>query len=153
MSFSGRHFTLEHCTARPKPVQQPPPLIIGGSGKPRTVGVAVRFGAEYNASVFSTEQCGRMTSAAIAATGALRIVMTDETEASTKRWAQFTITCPMPGTIARATIHGQFLAGMAVKDSPEASAIGVRATAAAIQTPAMNSKVGIPDRVCFANSR
>ena len=62
VSFSGRHFTLEHCTARPKPVQQPPPLIIGGSGKPRTVGVAVRFGAEYNASVFSTEQCGELRS-------------------------------------------------------------------------------------------
>jgi F420-dependent oxidoreductase-like protein len=62
VSFSGRHFTLEHCTARPRPVQQPPPLIIGGSGKPRTVGVAVRFGAEYNASVFSTEQCGELRS-------------------------------------------------------------------------------------------
>jgi len=62
VSFSGRHFTLEHCTARPKPVQQPPPLIIGGSGKPRTVAVAVRFGAEYNASVFSTEQCGELRS-------------------------------------------------------------------------------------------
>ena len=62
MSFSGQHFTIEHCTARPKPVQQPPPLIIGGSGKPRTVGVAVRFGAEYNASVFSTKQCGELRS-------------------------------------------------------------------------------------------
>jgi F420-dependent oxidoreductase-like protein len=57
VSFSGRHFTIERCTARPKPMQQPPPMIIGGSGKPRTVGVAVRFGAEYNASVFSTQQC------------------------------------------------------------------------------------------------
>jgi F420-dependent oxidoreductase-like protein len=63
VSFSGRHFTLEHCTARPKPVQQPPPLIIGGSGRPRTVAVAVRFGAEYNASIFSTEQCGELRSA------------------------------------------------------------------------------------------
>jgi F420-dependent oxidoreductase-like protein len=63
VSFSGQHFTLEHCTARPKPLQQPPPLIIGGSGKPRTVGAAVRFGAEYNASVFSTEQCSELRSA------------------------------------------------------------------------------------------
>jgi|HubBroStandDraft_6_1064221.scaffolds.fasta_scaffold06584_1 F420-dependent oxidoreductase-like protein len=62
VSFAGRHFTLEHCTAAPKPVQQPPPLIIGGSGKPRTVGAAVRFGAEYNASVFSTQQCGALRS-------------------------------------------------------------------------------------------
>jgi alkanesulfonate monooxygenase SsuD/methylene tetrahydromethanopterin reductase-like flavin-dependent oxidoreductase (luciferase family) len=63
VSFAGRHFTLEHCSAAPKPVQQPPPMIIGGSGKPRTVGVAVRFGAEYNASVFSTQQCGELRSA------------------------------------------------------------------------------------------
>ena len=62
VSFSGRHFALEHCTARPKPVQQPPPMIIGGSGKRRTVAVAVRFGAEYNASVFSTEQCAQLRS-------------------------------------------------------------------------------------------
>jgi F420-dependent oxidoreductase-like protein len=60
VSFSGRHFTLERCSAAPKPAQQPPPMIIGGSGKPRTVGVAVRFGAEYNASVFSTRQCGEL---------------------------------------------------------------------------------------------
>jgi F420-dependent oxidoreductase-like protein len=63
VSFAGRHFTLEHCSAAPKPVQQPPPMIIGGSGKPRTVGVAARFGAEYNASVFSTRQCGELRSA------------------------------------------------------------------------------------------
>jgi F420-dependent oxidoreductase-like protein len=62
VSFSGQYFKLEHCTARPKPVQQPPPMIIGGSGKPRTVGAAVRFGAEYNASVFSTKQCGELRS-------------------------------------------------------------------------------------------
>ena len=60
VSFSGRHFRLDDCSALPKPVQQPPPMIIGGSGRPRTVGVAVRFGAEYNASVFSTEQCGEL---------------------------------------------------------------------------------------------
>jgi F420-dependent oxidoreductase-like protein len=60
VTFSGRHFTLERCAAAPKPVQQPPPMIIGGSGKPRTVGVAVRFGAEYNASVFSARQCGEL---------------------------------------------------------------------------------------------
>jgi F420-dependent oxidoreductase-like protein len=57
VSFAGRHFSIENCTAQPKPVQQPPPMIIGGSGRPRTVGVAVRFGAEYNASVFTTEGC------------------------------------------------------------------------------------------------
>jgi F420-dependent oxidoreductase-like protein len=62
VSFSGQYFTLDHCTASPKPVQQPPPMIIGGSGKRRTVGVAVRFGAEYNASVFTAQQCGDLRS-------------------------------------------------------------------------------------------
>jgi F420-dependent oxidoreductase-like protein len=62
VSFSGRHYELQRCAAAPRPVQQPPPMIIGGSGKPRTVGVAVRFGAEYNASVFSAEQCGGLRS-------------------------------------------------------------------------------------------
>jgi F420-dependent oxidoreductase-like protein len=62
VSFSGRHFTVEHATA-PRPVQQPPPMIVGGSGKPRSVALAVRFGAEYNASVFSTRQCGDLRSA------------------------------------------------------------------------------------------
>lgn len=48
-SFSGRHYTLTDCPAEPKPVQRPhPPLIVGGSGKPRTVAAAVRFAQEYN---------------------------------------------------------------------------------------------------------
>jgi F420-dependent oxidoreductase-like protein len=62
VSFAGGHFRLQRCTAAPKPVQQPPPLIVGGSGKPRTVGVAVRFGTEYNASVFSTQHCSELRS-------------------------------------------------------------------------------------------
>src|SRR5580700_4149114 len=41
VSFAGQHFRIENCTALPKPVQQPPPMIIGGSGRPRTVGTAV----------------------------------------------------------------------------------------------------------------
>lgn len=43
VTFSGQYFNLDSCTALPKPVQQPPPLIVGGSGKPRTVRAAVRF--------------------------------------------------------------------------------------------------------------
>jgi F420-dependent oxidoreductase-like protein len=60
VSFAGQHFRIENCTALPKPVQQPPPMIIGGSGRPRTVGTAVRFGAEYNASVFSAEMAAQL---------------------------------------------------------------------------------------------
>lgn len=47
MSFSGEHYTLERCSALPKPVQQPPPILVGGSAKPRTVRAAVRFASEY----------------------------------------------------------------------------------------------------------
>jgi alkanesulfonate monooxygenase SsuD/methylene tetrahydromethanopterin reductase-like flavin-dependent oxidoreductase (luciferase family) len=43
-----RHWT-EDDDIHPKPVQQPrPPLIVGGSAKPGTLGPAVRFADEYN---------------------------------------------------------------------------------------------------------
>ena len=48
-AYSGRHYKLDDCDALPRPVQQPhPPIIVGGSGKRRTVEVAVRLGQEYN---------------------------------------------------------------------------------------------------------
>ena len=48
-SYAGRHYRLEDCDALPRPVQRPhPPLIVGGSGKRRTVEVAARLGQEYN---------------------------------------------------------------------------------------------------------
>jgi F420-dependent oxidoreductase-like protein len=48
-SFSGRHYTLEDCSALPRPVQRPqPPLIVGGRGTPGTVVPAARFADEYN---------------------------------------------------------------------------------------------------------
>jgi alkanesulfonate monooxygenase SsuD/methylene tetrahydromethanopterin reductase-like flavin-dependent oxidoreductase (luciferase family) len=41
----------------PKPVQQPhPPIIVGGSGKPRSVRAAVRFADEYNTVTPSVEE-------------------------------------------------------------------------------------------------
>jgi hypothetical protein len=127
--------------------------FTGRGGRPLATSAIATTATRPQAIWTGDSSCRRITSAATAATGALRIEMTDETEASTKRWAQFTITCPTPGTIARATIHGQSLAGMAVKDSPDASATGVMATAAAIQTPAMNSKLGIWPLAFFANSQ
>ena len=43
---------------QPKPVQKPhPPLIVGGSGKPGTVGPAVRWANEYNTTGASPEVC------------------------------------------------------------------------------------------------
>lgn len=48
-SFTGKHYTLKDLDAQPKPVQQPhPPLIMGGSGGPRSVALAGRFADEYN---------------------------------------------------------------------------------------------------------
>jgi F420-dependent oxidoreductase-like protein len=71
-SFSGAHYTLESCSALPRPVQRPrPPLIVGGRATAGTVGPAVRFADEYN--TFSTlpdelrERRGRIVAACEAA--------------------------------------------------------------------------------------
>ena len=48
-SYAGSHYRLDDCEALPKPVQRPhPPVIIGGSGRRRTVAVAARLAQEYN---------------------------------------------------------------------------------------------------------
>jgi F420-dependent oxidoreductase-like protein len=47
-SFRGRHYSLDRCPALPRPVQERMPLIVGGSGKRRTVAAAARFADEYN---------------------------------------------------------------------------------------------------------
>lgn len=49
-SFTGDHYTLVDSPALPKPVQTPPPLIVGGNGPRRTPALAARYAAEYNAS-------------------------------------------------------------------------------------------------------
>jgi len=58
----------------PKPVQRPrPPIIVGGSAKPRTVHAAVRFADEYNTVFATVEEVGRRArSAADAARAAGR---------------------------------------------------------------------------------
>ncbi len=57
-SYAGRHYRLEDCDALPRPVQRPhPPLIVGGSGKRRTVEVAARLGQEYNVVGPTVEEC------------------------------------------------------------------------------------------------
>jgi alkanesulfonate monooxygenase SsuD/methylene tetrahydromethanopterin reductase-like flavin-dependent oxidoreductase (luciferase family) len=54
-----RHWTEDE-RVLPKPVQQPhPPLIVGGAGKPGTVGPAVRWANEYNTTGASPEACRR----------------------------------------------------------------------------------------------
>ncbi|GAA0916366.1 LLM class F420-dependent oxidoreductase [Virgisporangium ochraceum] len=47
-SFTGRHYTLVDSPALPKPVQQPVPVIVGGTGARRTPALAARFASEYN---------------------------------------------------------------------------------------------------------
>jgi F420-dependent oxidoreductase-like protein len=47
-SFAGEHYSLVDSPALPKPVQQPPPLVIGGAGPTRTPRLAARFASEFN---------------------------------------------------------------------------------------------------------
>jgi F420-dependent oxidoreductase-like protein len=53
-SFTGAHYELVSLDALPKPFQRPhPPIIIGGSARPRSARLAARFADEYN-TVFAT---------------------------------------------------------------------------------------------------
>ena len=47
-SFSGEHYAVDRLDARPKPVQSPLPLVMGGAAAPRGAGLAARYAAEYN---------------------------------------------------------------------------------------------------------
>jgi F420-dependent oxidoreductase-like protein len=47
-SFAGEHYTVEDLDARPKPLQSPLPLIMGGGAMPRGAALAARYAAEYN---------------------------------------------------------------------------------------------------------
>jgi len=62
-SFKGRHYELADCPALPKPVQRPgPPIIVGGSGQPRSRRLAVKYASEFNlAYAFSTAEETRAT--------------------------------------------------------------------------------------------
>ena len=48
VSHDGQHYNLDAVKALPRPVQTPPPLVIGGEGGPRSIAVAARFADEYN---------------------------------------------------------------------------------------------------------
>ncbi len=47
-SFAGAHYALDGAPALPKPVQTPPPVIVGGGGRTRTPAIAARFASEFN---------------------------------------------------------------------------------------------------------
>jgi alkanesulfonate monooxygenase SsuD/methylene tetrahydromethanopterin reductase-like flavin-dependent oxidoreductase (luciferase family) len=55
-SYHGAHYQLQDCPALPKPVQSPPPLIIGGLGPSRTPALAARHAAEFNVPLVGVEQ-------------------------------------------------------------------------------------------------
>jgi F420-dependent oxidoreductase-like protein len=47
--FQGRYFTITDARCEPKPVQQPhPPLLIGGSGKKRTLAVVAKWAQKWD---------------------------------------------------------------------------------------------------------
>ncbi|HSN06387.1 MAG TPA: LLM class F420-dependent oxidoreductase [Candidatus Angelobacter sp.] len=47
-THEGRHYSVVDSPALPKPVQDPLPVIVGGTGARRTPALAARFAAEYN---------------------------------------------------------------------------------------------------------
>jgi F420-dependent oxidoreductase-like protein len=58
VSFQGRHYRLEQCPARYKPLQRPHPrIIVGGGGGPRSVAVAAQWADEYNVAGKTVEEC------------------------------------------------------------------------------------------------
>ncbi|MEZ5115756.1 MAG: LLM class F420-dependent oxidoreductase [Candidatus Nanopelagicales bacterium] len=65
--FDGSHYRLRGAPALPKPVQDPLPIIVGGTGPRRTPALAARYAAEYNvpfASVDDTAAAYRRVRAA-----------------------------------------------------------------------------------------
>jgi alkanesulfonate monooxygenase SsuD/methylene tetrahydromethanopterin reductase-like flavin-dependent oxidoreductase (luciferase family) len=56
--FGGRFYHLEHANPLPKPTRRPP-LIMGGSAKPRSVALAKRWTDEYNTIFVGPEECRR----------------------------------------------------------------------------------------------
>jgi F420-dependent oxidoreductase-like protein len=60
-SFEGRHYAIKGIDARPKPVQRPrPPLIMGGSGGPRSLRLGARYADEYNTVYKTAAECAEM---------------------------------------------------------------------------------------------
>ncbi len=54
--FDGEHYSARELDARPKPVQQPLPLILGAKGGPRSLRLGVRWADEYNTVMATAEE-------------------------------------------------------------------------------------------------
>jgi F420-dependent oxidoreductase-like protein len=60
-SFEGRHYAIKDLDAQPKPMQRPrPPLLIGGSGRPRSLALAARYADEYNTTYRTAAGCAEV---------------------------------------------------------------------------------------------
>jgi F420-dependent oxidoreductase-like protein len=59
--FSGEHFRAQELDALPKPAQDPhPPLILGGSGGPRSLRLAATYADEYNVVMATPEKAAEV---------------------------------------------------------------------------------------------
>jgi len=54
--FDGEHYSARQLDARPKPVQQPLPLILGAKGGPRSLRIGARWADEYNTVMATAEE-------------------------------------------------------------------------------------------------
>lgn len=54
----GGHYRIEDLDPRPRPFQRPrPPIIVGGTGGPRSLALAARYADEYNTVSASPAEC------------------------------------------------------------------------------------------------
>ena len=60
-SFEGEHYTVTDSPGLPKPAQDKPPILIGGSGKKRTPALAARYADEFNLPFVPFERAWRRT--------------------------------------------------------------------------------------------
>lgn len=56
--FHGKHYDLTGIDSRPKPVQQPMPLVMGGNAGPKGAALAAKYASEYNTPNPSLEEVG-----------------------------------------------------------------------------------------------
>jgi len=56
-TFEGRYHQLRQASVPGRWVQSPPPLLVGGEGKPRTVALAARFADELNLDQLEPDRC------------------------------------------------------------------------------------------------
>jgi alkanesulfonate monooxygenase SsuD/methylene tetrahydromethanopterin reductase-like flavin-dependent oxidoreductase (luciferase family) len=68
-SFDGKYYQLADSPARPKPVQSPIPVIIGGKGPTRTPALAARYASELNVPFSSVEATAEQFARVRAAAG------------------------------------------------------------------------------------